>query len=43
MRISVWDRGLDDNYLKLITQLGADAIDFGTDSYLSRCSRTRLS
>ena len=32
MRISVWDRGLDDNYLKLITQLGADAIDFGTDS-----------
>ena len=32
MRIFVWDRGLDDNYLKLITQLGADAIDFGTDS-----------
>ena len=32
MRISVWDRGLDDSYLKLITQLGADAIDFGTDS-----------
>ena len=32
MRISVWDRGLDDNYLKLITQLGADAIDFGADS-----------
>ena len=32
MRISVWDRGLDDSYLKLITQLGADAIDFGADS-----------
>ena len=32
MRISVWDRGLDDSYLKLITQLGADAIGFGTDS-----------
>ena len=33
MRISVWDRGLDDSYLKLITQLGADAIGFGTDSF----------
>lgn len=35
MRISVWDRGLDDSYLKLITQLGADAIDFGADSCFS--------
>ena len=35
MRISVWDRGLDDSYLKLITQLGADAIDFSTDSWFS--------
>ena len=32
MRISVWDRGLSDNYLKLVTQLGADAIDFGADN-----------
>lgn len=29
MRISVWDGGLSDSYLKKVTQLGADCIDFG--------------
>ena len=29
MRISVWDGGLSDSYLKQVTQLGADCIDFG--------------
>ena len=29
MRISVWARGLSDSYLKQVTQLGADCIDFG--------------
>ena len=29
MRISVWDGGLSDNYLKQVVQLGADCIDFG--------------
>ena len=32
IRISVWDRGLSDSYLRLVTQLGADAIDFGSDT-----------
>ncbi len=32
MRVSVWDRGLDDSYLRLVTQLGADAVDFGSDT-----------
>ena len=30
MRISVWDRGLSDSYLRQVTQLGADCIDFGS-------------
>jgi len=29
MKISVWHRDLSDSYLKQITQLGADCIDFG--------------
>jgi mannonate dehydratase len=29
MRISVWHRTLSDSYLRQITQLGADAVDFG--------------
>ena len=29
MRISVWDSGLDEAYLRQVTQLGADCIDFG--------------
>jgi mannonate dehydratase len=29
MRISVWDGGLDEGYLRQVTQLGADCIDFG--------------
>jgi mannonate dehydratase len=29
MRISVWDGGLSDNYLRQVVQLGADCIDFG--------------
>ena len=29
MKISVWDGGLSDSYLKQVTQLGADCIDFG--------------
>ena len=29
IRISVWHRDLSDSYLRLITQLGADCIDFG--------------
>ena len=32
MKISVWDGGLSDSYLKQVTQLGADCIDFGSDS-----------
>ncbi len=28
-RVSVWDKGLSERYLRLVTQLGADAIDFG--------------
>lgn len=31
MKISVWDGGLSDSYLKQVTQLGADCIDFGRD------------
>ena len=31
MKISVWDGGLSDSYLKQVTQLGADCIDFGND------------
>ena len=31
MRISVWDNGLSDSYLKKVTQLGADCVDFGRD------------
>ena len=31
IRISVWDGGLSDSYLRMITQLGADCIDFGND------------
>ena len=30
MKIPAWDRGLSDNYLKQVTQLGADCIDFGS-------------
>lgn len=29
MKISVWDGGLSESYLKQVTQLGADCIDFG--------------
>ena len=29
IRISVWNRDLSDSYLKQVTQLGADCIDFG--------------
>ena len=29
MKISVWDGGLSDTYLRQVTQLGADCIDFG--------------
>ena len=29
MRISVWSGDLSDSYLKTVTQLGADCIDFG--------------
>ena len=29
MKISVWDGGLSETYLKQVTQLGADCIDFG--------------
>ena len=32
MKISVWDGGLSDSYLKQVTQLGADCIDFGSDT-----------
>ena len=33
MKVSVWSGDLSDSYLKLVTQLGADCIDFnrGTD------------
>ena len=31
MKISVWDGGLSETYLKQVTQLGADCIDFGND------------
>jgi len=30
MRISVWHRDLSDSYLRQVTQLGADCIDFGS-------------
>ncbi len=29
MRVSVWHRDLSDSYLRMVSQLGADAIDFG--------------
>ena len=29
MRISVWHRDLSDSYLRQVTQVGADAVDFG--------------
>ncbi len=29
IRISVWYHGLDESYLRLVTQLGVDALDFG--------------
>ena len=29
MRISVWGRDLSDGYLRQVTQLGADCVDFG--------------
>ncbi len=32
-RISVWHGDLSDSYLKFVTQLGADCIDFGDGSY----------
>ena len=31
MKISVWHRNLSDSYLRYITQLGADYVDFGRD------------
>jgi len=33
MKISVWHGDLSDSYLKFVTQLGADCIDFGDGSY----------
>lgn len=33
MRISVWNLDLSDAYLRRVTQLGADAIDFGDGSF----------
>ena len=27
MKVAVWARGLEDSYLKLVCQLGADALD----------------
>ena len=33
MRISVWHHDLSDKYLKTVTQLGADCIDFGRGNY----------
>lgn len=33
MRISVWFHDLSDDYLKTVTQLGADCIDFGDGSW----------
>jgi mannonate dehydratase len=32
MKISVWHRDLSDSYLRYVTQLGADCIDFGSDN-----------
>ena len=32
MKISVWHREISDSYLRFVTQLGADALDFGTDT-----------
>ena len=32
MKISVWHRDLSDSYLRFVTQLGADCIDFGRDN-----------
>lgn len=32
MKISVWHRELSDSYLRFVTQLGADCIDFGRDA-----------
>ena len=32
MKISVWHRELSDSYLRFVTQLGADCLDFGTDT-----------
>ncbi len=32
MKISVWDGGLSESYLRQVTQLGADCIDFGRDT-----------
>ncbi len=32
MKISVWDGGLSDTYLRQVTQLGADCIDFGNST-----------
>ncbi len=29
IRVSVWYHGLDERYLRLVTQLGAEAVDFG--------------
>ena len=29
LKVSVWDQGLSERYLRQVTQLGADAIDFG--------------
>ena len=31
MKISVWHRNMSDSYLRYITQLGADCVDFGRD------------
>ena len=33
MRISVWHGDLSDSYLRKVTQLGADCIDFGSGDY----------
>lgn len=33
IRLSVWNRDLSDSYLRLVTQLGADCIDFGAGDF----------
>ena len=34
MRIAVWTGAMSDSYLKTVTQLGADCLDFGGADWL---------